>query len=63
MVAYDFMKLTGLLAFSASWSRLEAASDQADDPVHIRRLADYVRDRMLPESEFYFYRIKTNPTM
>ena len=63
MVAYDFMKLTGLLAFSVSWSRLEAASDQADDPAHIRRLANYVRGRMLPEAKFYFHRIKANPMM
>jgi|TARA_B110000196_G_C21124556_1_gene655103 alkylation response protein AidB-like acyl-CoA dehydrogenase len=63
MVAYDFMKLTGLIAFSASWSRLEAASSQADDPEHIRKLAKYVRDRMLPEAEFYFYRVNSSPTM
>jgi hypothetical protein len=63
MVAYDFMKLTGLIAFSASWSRLEAASSQADDPQHIRKLAKYVRDRMLPEAEFYFYRVNSSPTM
>ena len=63
MVAYDFMKLTGLLAFSVSWSRLEVASDQADDPAHIRRLANYVRGRMLPEAKFYFHRIKANPMM
>jgi len=61
-VAYDFMNLTGLLAFTASWSRLEAASEQAQDPAHIRKLAKFVRDWMLPKTAFYFGRIKTNPT-
>lgn len=62
IVAYDFMKLTGLLAFATSWSRLEVASDQANDPSQIRELAKFVRNWMLPETQFLSNRITTYPT-
>ena len=59
MVAYDFMSLTGLLAFATSWSRLEAASDHSNDPALVRKLAKFVREWMLPEIELYYRRISS----
>jgi 3-(methylthio)propanoyl-CoA dehydrogenase len=44
-----FLRLSGLLAFAATWSRLEKAADSAPSPLRIRRVANFVRRWMLPE--------------
>jgi hypothetical protein len=44
-----FLRMSGLLAFAAIWSRLEKAADAAPSPMRIRRVAGFVRAWMLPE--------------
>ena len=48
--AYDFMKLTGLLAFASAWSHMERTADASPDPEELRKQATFVRDYMLPET-------------
>jgi hypothetical protein len=48
--AAPYMRLTGLVAFGAAWSRLERAAPAAPDARLVRTTARYVRERMLPES-------------
>jgi 3-(methylthio)propanoyl-CoA dehydrogenase len=50
-VAYDYMRLTGLLAFATSWSRMEAAGNASPDPKDLITQAAFVRQYMLPETE------------
>ena len=52
MVAYDYLNLSALVAFGAAWSRLEGAADKSDDPEHLREVAAFVRERMLPETAY-----------
>ncbi|RAU22431.1 acyl-CoA dehydrogenase [Paramagnetospirillum kuznetsovii] len=49
LTATSYLRLIGLLAFGAAWSRLEAAADFAPDPGRIRATASFVRDWMLCE--------------
>jgi 3-(methylthio)propanoyl-CoA dehydrogenase len=51
-VAYDYMRLTGLLAFATAWARMEAAVQAAPDPEDLITQAAFVRDYMLPESGY-----------
>lgn len=48
--AREFMRLTGLTAFAAAWSRLERAAPDHPDPDQITTLAGFVRERMLPQA-------------
>ena len=57
-VAYDFMKMTGLLAMAAAWGRIEQAAEFTSDPDHTIATATFVREWMLPETEFLARRIK-----
>ncbi|MBT3791125.1 MAG: acyl-CoA dehydrogenase [Alphaproteobacteria bacterium] len=57
-VAYDYMRLTGLLAFATAWSRMEAAADAAPDPEDLIEQAAFVREYMLPETEYLLRIIK-----
>ena len=57
MIAYDYLRLTGLTACTAAWARLEAAADNAADPAHIRDVAEFVREYLAPETEFLAKRI------
>ena len=50
LVATSYLRLTGLVALAAAWSRLEQAADHAPDPERTRALAAFVRDWMLPET-------------
>ena len=47
--APDYLRLTGLLAVGTAWARLEAASQQPDQPQRLRAAAEFFRDWMLPE--------------
>jgi 3-(methylthio)propanoyl-CoA dehydrogenase len=58
-VAYDFMRLTGLQTFAAAWSRMEGAADAAPDPENLIEHAAFVRDYMLPETEYLLRTIRT----
>tara|TARA_B100001964_G_scaffold235660_1_gene296137 strand:- start:361 stop:2031 length:1671 start_codon:yes stop_codon:yes gene_type:complete len=57
MVAYDYMRLTGLTAFAAAWARIDAAAANAAYPARIKKIAAFVRDYMTPETEFLANRI------
>ncbi len=46
--AWDYLRLTGLAAFAAAWSRLARATEVAPAPPRARALACFVRERMLP---------------
>ncbi|MGO9702683.1 MAG: acyl-CoA dehydrogenase [Xanthobacteraceae bacterium] len=49
-LANSYMRLTGLVAFGAAWSKLEMKADKAPNPEKIRTLARFVRDYMLPQT-------------
>lgn len=57
LVATSFMRLTGLVALGAAWSRLEAAADHSPRPDRTRAVATFVRDWMLPETRHLADRI------
>jgi 3-(methylthio)propanoyl-CoA dehydrogenase len=58
--AANYMRLTGLLAFGAAWSRLEGGADKAPQPAHVRSVAEFVRCAMLPETA-HLARLCTSP--
>jgi len=49
LVATSYLRLLGLVAFAAAWTRLETAAPFAPNPDRIRNCALFVRDWMLPE--------------
>jgi hypothetical protein len=49
MVATSYLRLTGLVAFSSCWSRLEKAAAKSPNPARTRAVAAFVREWMLPE--------------
>ncbi|GLQ55383.1 acyl-CoA dehydrogenase family protein [Devosia nitrariae] len=51
MAASAFMRLTGLLFFSACWLRLESAAEGSAIDGRIARLARFVRAGLLPEAD------------
>lgn len=48
--AAAFLRLSGLVAFAAAWTRLEAAADHAPQPERIRVVAKFVRRSLLTET-------------
>lgn len=49
-VAVAYLRLTGLLALAAAWSRLENAADSAPNPPRVRAAAAFARDVLVPET-------------
>ena len=50
MVASDFMRLTGLLAFGVAWLYLERGLEQSPEPAKLAALVQYVHTQVLPEA-------------
>lgn len=63
MVAYDFMRMTGFLAFASVWGRLEKSAQYAPNPENICQLSVFVWEYMLPETGYLFERIKRCSTL
>ena len=63
MIAYDFMKMSGLLAFGSAWGRLEKTAEYAPNPDKISQLSGFVWEYMLPETGLLFERIKRYSTL
>jgi len=59
LTATSYLRLLGLLAFGAAWSRLEAAADASPNPERTRATARFVRDWMLGEVPFLASRCET----
>ena len=49
MQAYDYLRLTGLLAVGTAWARMEVAAGHAPHPERTRATAGFYRDWLLPE--------------
>jgi hypothetical protein len=61
MVAASYLRLSGLIAFAAGWSRMETAAAASPHPVRIRALAAFVRDWMLAEAALLSGRVHNPP--
>ncbi|MES2262724.1 MAG: acyl-CoA dehydrogenase [Pseudomonadota bacterium] len=57
MQAYDYLRLTGLLAVGAAWARMEAAAEHAPHPERTRAAARFYREWLLPECDLLAARI------
>ncbi len=60
-VAAAYLRLTGLLAFAAGWSRLEAGADASPAPMRTRASAAFVRSWMLAEADLLGRRVAHPP--